>query len=136
MEKKLLLSFPPEATFQSFAYELVKDYDLRINILKAEIEIGKGGKLLMAIEAPEENIERGIQYMKSHGIQVSSLANKVFYDNSRCINCGSCASSCPSGALSITAPDWKLKFDAEKCIVCKLCLKSCPMKLFSIEFTE
>ena len=59
MEKKLLLSFPPEATFQSFAYELVKDYDLRINILKAEIEIGKGGKLLMAIEAPEENIERG-----------------------------------------------------------------------------
>ena len=52
----------------------------------------------------------------------------------KCIDCGACTSSCLAGALSIQAPDWKLKFDPDKCVVCKLCLGSCPLGLFEIEF--
>ena len=133
MDLKYILTFPPESTFKTLTYDLIKEYDIRISILRGEIEIGKGGQLVLAFDAEPQNIKKAIEYLKSNGVSVSSMSDKVFYDSSRCVDCGSCASSCPSGALSITAPDWKLKFNPDKCIVCKLCLKSCPLQLFSIE---
>lgn len=136
MIKKLVLSFPVDATDRSLTYDLVKLYDIRINILKAEIEAGKSGKLLVELEADEVRLEQGIAYLADNGVTVSPLASKISYDENRCINCGNCASACFSHALTIGAPDWKLKFNPEKCIVCKLCLKSCPLKLFRIEFSE
>ncbi len=44
MIKKVVLSFPVDATDRSLTYELVKLYDIRINILKAEIQAGKSGR--------------------------------------------------------------------------------------------
>ncbi len=136
MIKKLILSFPVDATDRSLTYELVKVYDIKINILKAEIEAGKSGKLLVELEADENKLNEGIRYLAENGVTVSALSSKISYDETRCINCGNCASACFSHALTIAAPDWKLKFNPEKCIVCKLCLKSCPLKLFRIEFSE
>ena len=40
MIKKVVLSFPVDATDRSLTYDLVKLYDIRINILKAEIQAG------------------------------------------------------------------------------------------------
>lgn len=136
MIKKVVLSFPVDATDRSLMYDLVKRYDIRINILKAEIEAGKSGKLLVELEADDLLLEQGLTFLTDNGVTVSALASKISYDESRCINCGNCASACFSHALTIGEPDWKLKFNPEKCIVCKLCLKSCPLKLFRIEFSE
>ena len=136
MIKKVVLSFPVDATDRSLMYDLVKRYDIRINILKAEIEAGKSGKLLVELEADELLLEQGLAFLTDNGVTVSPLASKISYDESRCINCGNCASACFSHALTIGEPDWKLKFNPEKCIVCKLCLISCPLKLFRIEFSE
>lgn len=136
MIKKLVLSFPVDATDRSLTYDLVKIYDIRINILKAEIQAGKSGNLLVELEADELKLEEGINYLTENGVTVSPVSSKISHDESRCVNCGNCASACFSHALTISAPDWKLKFNPERCIVCKLCLKSCPLKLFKIEFAE
>lgn len=136
MIKKLVLSFPVDATDRSLTYDLVKLYDIRINILKAEIQAGKAGNLLVELEADELKLEEGIGYLIENGVTVSPVSSKVSYDEARCINCGNCASACFSHALTISAPDWKLKFNTDKCIACKLCLKSCPLKLFRVEFAE
>lgn len=136
MIKKVILSFPVDATDRSLTYDLVKQYDIRINILKAEIQAGKSGNLLVELEAEDDKLEQGIGYLTANGVTVSPVSSKVSRDESRCINCGNCASACFSHALTIGAPDWRLKFNPEKCIACKLCLKSCPLKLFRIEFAE
>lgn len=136
MIKKVVLSFPVDATDRSLTYDLVKLFDIRINILKAEIQAGKSGNLLVELEADEDKLEAGIAYLTDSGVTVSPVSSKVSYDESLCINCGMCVSSCFSHALTISAPDWKLHFNPEKCIACKLCLKSCPLKLFRIEFAE
>lgn len=136
MIKKVVLSFPVDATDRSLTYDLVKLFDIRINILKAEIQAGKSGNLLVELEADENKLEEGIQYLTGCGVTVSPVSSKVSYDETLCINCGMCVSSCFSHALTIGAPDWKLHFNPEKCIACKLCLKSCPLKLFRIEFAE
>lgn len=136
MIKKVILSFPVDATDRSLTYDLVKQYDIRINILKAEIQAGKSGNLLVELEAEDDKLEQGIGYLTANGVTVSPVSSKVSRDESRCINCGNCASACFSHALTIGAPDWRLKFNPEKCIACKLCLKACPLKLFRIEFAE
>ena len=41
MTTKVILYFPSDATDKAVTYDLVKRYDLRINILRAEIEAGR-----------------------------------------------------------------------------------------------
>ena len=136
MIKKVVLSFPVDATDRSLTDDLVKLYDIRINILKAEIQAGKSGNLLVELEADTDKLDQGIAYLIENGVTVSPVSSKVSYDASLCIDCGNCVSACFSHALTIGAPDWKLHFNPEKCIACKLCLKACPLKLFRIEFAE
>ncbi|MBO5758521.1 MAG: 4Fe-4S binding protein [Rikenellaceae bacterium] len=136
MEKKVLLSFAPELTFRSFVNDIIKNYNVNINIIKADIEIAKGGKLIVTLAGEESDVVAAEQFLTDNGVVISRMGSAIKFDQNRCVACGSCTSSCPSGALTITAPDWTLNFNPDKCIMCKMCLKSCPMKLFSIEFAE
>ncbi len=136
MVRKVILSFPAQVTERSLTYDLVKRWDIRINILKAEIEVGRAGKLLVELDAPAEALEAGLTYLEENGVEVSPVASKISRDEKLCVDCGNCASACVSGALTIGKPDWRLKFDPERCIMCKLCLKTCPLKLFHIEFAD
>ncbi|MDR2130762.1 MAG: 4Fe-4S binding protein [Odoribacteraceae bacterium] len=136
MIKKLVLSFPVDATDRPLVYDLIRVHDVSINILKAEIQPGKTGSLLAEFEADEAKINEAIAYLNDNGVLVSPVSSKVSYDQERCIDCGNCVSACFSRALTIGAPDWKLRLDPERCIACKLCLKACPLKLFKIEFAD
>lgn len=136
MTTKVILYFPSDATDKAVTYDLVKRYDLRINILRAEIEAGRSGSLLVELTGEESMVREGVAYLERNGVTVSPVASKIAYDRDRCIDCGNCALACFPQALTIGAPDWRLHFDPERCIACKLCLKSCPLGLFHIEFTE
>ena len=136
MTKKVILTFPIDATDRPLTYDLIRTYNIKVNILKAEIQPGKTGSLLIEMDADALKIEQAIACLNDNGVTVSPVSSKISYDESRCINCGSCASACFSHALTIEAPDWKLQFNPEKCIACKLCLKACPLKLFKIEFSN
>ena len=136
MVKKVVVTFSAGSAGRSHTYELIKEYDIKVSIIKADIDAGRNGKLVLELDADEDHILKAIEYMEQSGVEVSPLENKIKYDGARCINCGACTSSCLSGALSIQAPDWKLVFDPDKCIVCKLCVTACPLKLFSTDFAD
>ena len=136
MKRKVVLTFPVDSTDRTLTYDLVKKFDIRINILKAEIQAGKEGNLLVELEADPISLEQGVAYLQSFDVAVNPVSSKISYDKARCINCGCCTSACFSHALTIGKPDWELNFNPEKCIGCKLCLKACPLKLFKIEFAE
>ena len=80
MIKKVVLSFPVDATDRSLTYDLVKLYDIRINILKAEIQAGKSGNLLVELEADTDKLDQGIAYLIENGVTVSPVSSKVSYD--------------------------------------------------------
>lgn len=134
-KKKIVLTFPPELTESPITYHLVKDYDLQINILKAKITPGEEGKLIIELSnGTPENIDAGIEYIKSQGVLVEPLSKEIVLNDAECIHCGCCTAVCQTKALSITAPDWQLKFDKEQCIICELCVKACPMQIINVSF--
>ena len=134
--KKVILTFPAELSGSPVTYELIRGYDVKVNILKAGIEPGREGTLLVELEAEEEGVEKGLAYLRERGVGVEAVSSRVSYDRERCINCGNCASACFSRALTIGPPTWELQFDPERCIACKLCLKACPLHLFRVEFAD
>ena len=43
MVKKVVITFPGESAGRSLTYELVKEFDIKVNILKADMELSRGG---------------------------------------------------------------------------------------------
>lgn len=135
-KKRYILKFPPQSGDKPLSYHLVKEYDIRINILKAEVRPGKTGSLVLELEGTKENLKLGIQYLKDNHVSCEPLNKKIKWDHERCINCGNCTAVCFAGALVMDQKKWELEFDPDKCIVCELCVPACPLNLFKIDFRE
>jgi L-aspartate semialdehyde sulfurtransferase ferredoxin len=134
IKKRYVLNFPPESGDKPLSYHLVRDYDIRINILKAEVYPGKRGSLLLELQGTKDNIEKGVQYLKSHQIVCESLEKRIHFQENQCIDCGNCTAVCFAGALTMNRHSWKLEFNKSMCVVCELCIPACPLHLFEIDF--
>lgn len=134
IKRRYVLKFPPQRGDKPLSYVLVKEYDIRINILKAEVVPGKRGNLLLELEGTSSNIKNGIKYLEQHQVECSPLDKKITLNMDQCIHCGNCTAVCFAGALTMHPETWQLQFNKDECIVCELCLKACPMNLFEIDF--
>jgi len=134
IKKRFILNFPPDSGDKPFSYHLVKDYDIRINILKAEVYPGKRGSLLLELQGKKENIEKGVEYLNKQNIICESLDKRIHFQEEKCIDCGNCTAVCFAGALTMNTKTWKLEFDKSQCVVCELCIPACPLHLFEIDF--
>lgn len=131
--KRFVLTFPADASGEPIAYNLIKKYDIMLNIVKADISPGKIGHLVVEMTAPSKVLREGMEYIRNQNVDCEPIDKKIRYDMDKCIHCGACTAVCFPGALSMRRDTAELSFDAEKCVVCELCLKSCPLKLFSID---
>lgn len=136
VKRRYVLKFPPQSGDKPLSYILVKEYDIRINILKAEVVPGKRGNLLLELQGRQSNLTKGIEYLKKHQVECTPLDKTITLDQEKCINCGNCTAVCFAGALNMHPETWELQFDKSKCIVCELCLKACPLGLFEIDFHD
>ncbi|HOF20804.1 MAG TPA: NIL domain-containing protein [Bacteroidales bacterium] len=131
--KRFVLTFPPDATGQPITYNLIKKFDIMINIVKADVSPGKIGHLVIEMTAPARVLKEGMEYIKQQDIQCDPIEKKITYREDLCIHCGACTAVCFAGALTMRRDNAELLFEPEKCVVCELCLKACPLKLFSID---
>jgi L-aspartate semialdehyde sulfurtransferase ferredoxin len=130
--KRLVLSFPPHLVEQPITYQLVKKYDLMVNILRARITPNEEGRLVMELSGKKKNLEDGLRFLSDLGVRVEPLAQDVRWHEDRCIECTACTSICPTGALFVKRPEMRVSFNHEKCIACELCLPACPYKAMEI----
>jgi L-aspartate semialdehyde sulfurtransferase ferredoxin len=134
--RRYVMKFPPDSADKALTYKLIKNYDIKFSILKAEVRPGRTGSLLLELEALPENIQKGIVYLEANDVICESLGKKIKFEAEKCINCGNCTGVCFTGALTMDREIWKLKFEPELCVVCELCVPACPMNLFDINFHE
>ncbi len=132
--KKLVLKFPKRLIDQPVIYQLTKEYELKFNILKADIKPDEEGILVLELSGKEQNFVKGIEYLRSIGVEVQPLSRDLKFDKERCTSCGVCIPICPVGALVMNEETFLVEFIEEKCIACELCIKICPPKAIKLEF--
>ncbi|HOB86238.1 MAG TPA: NIL domain-containing protein [Bacillota bacterium] len=128
VKQKLVLHFPANLVEQPFIYYLIKDYDLMVNILRADINPRKEGRLFMELSGDEDKFRKALDWLQESGVKVYNLKQQITWNQERCTQCGACSVVCPSGALVLSRPDMTVRFEEEKCVVCELCLRACPAR--------
>jgi ferredoxin len=131
--RRFVLTFPPEATGEPITYNLIRKYDIMVNIVKADVSPGKIGHLVMEMTAPAKVLREGMAYMEQQNVECVPIDRTITYREDLCIHCGACSAVCFAGALTMNKKTAELSFEPEKCVVCELCLTACPLKLFSID---
>jgi ferredoxin len=130
MKRKFVLTFPPKIVTQPITYRLVKDFDLVVNILRAQIEEGETGHLVLELEGKKDQIEKGLSFLKEQGVLVQPIARDISLNEEECVVCGICVGVCPTEALYLK--DWELIFDKEKCVLCENCVRACPVRVIEV----
>jgi ferredoxin len=134
MKNKVVCYFSAAQTEQPIIYRLVKNYDLIINILKADINPQKEGYLVVELEGTKEKYDEGIRFLQNIGIIVEPLSQTIVWNEEICIQCGACPSFCPTEALTIDRKTMLVSFDNSKCVVCGMCLDCCPTRAIKLHF--
>jgi ferredoxin len=133
--KKYFLYFPKSETEKPIVYHLVKDYNLIINIFRAKVTPEEEGFLVLDITGKEEDICRGLEFIKTFNVTINEKTNGLRWDKNICTSCTNCIPHCPTKALHV--PDritMQVVFDDEKCIECLSCIKNCAFNACSSVF--
>ncbi len=134
MKNKLVCYFSAAQSEQPIIYRLIKNYDLIINILKADINPQKEGYLVMELEGSQLSYDEGVKFMSDLGVVLEPLSESIRWNEEKCIQCGACTSFCPTEALEMNRDTMEVAFVNAKCVVCGMCLDCCPTRAIELHF--
>ncbi len=132
--RRLDLTFPPRQATKPITYHLVKDFDLTPNILRAQIQPGQEGRMLVEVVGPREAIDAGVAFLEKEGVDVHPAASDICLDEDECVTCGLCTAVCKPGALTLDSESKALVFDKDKCVYCEACVVACPRRAITLTF--
>ena len=133
-KKKIVLRIPRNLVGEPIVYHLVKEYDLVVNVLRAQVMNDEEGKIVVEVEGSKESLEQGMKYLRSRGVHLEMLGKDIRVDDTLCIDCGACTAVCSPRALSLDKTTWKLQFDRQRCVLCELCVTACPIQAIKVAF--
>jgi ferredoxin len=134
ISRRIVLKFPHRLVDQPIVYRMVKDFNLRFNILKAYVTPKEEGLVVLELSGEDDDFEEAIKYAKSIGVTVQPLSKDIKRDEAKCTHCGACVPICPTQALVIDPATRKVLFYNDKCIACELCIKACPPRAMELHF--
>ena len=117
---------------QPLTYRLAVALDIAAKILRAQIAPNQSGTMVVELSGDIDDLDAAEQWLEGQGLGLNRASGEIAIDPQRCVDCGICSSVCPSGALSFTAPHWRLEFNAQRCLVCEQCIPSCPFEAIAL----
>jgi ABC-type methionine transport system ATPase subunit len=73
---RVRLTFPASLVQEPVVYRLVKDFDILINIRRADVK-ADWGWVMLEMEADEATLQRGVTWLKERGVQVDPIERDV-----------------------------------------------------------
>ncbi len=120
--------FPKTTSDKPIIYRLIKEHDVEVNILRADILPQRDGIMILELRGTKRNVRTALLYLRELGVEIEQLATRVRRDEEKCFQCGACTGVCPVDALSIRREDMAVLFDADKCTGCSQCVLICPVR--------
>ncbi|MBI1846979.1 MAG: NIL domain-containing protein [Candidatus Rokubacteria bacterium] len=74
--RRVRLTFPPALIQEPILYRLVKDFDIVINIRRADVQADHGW-VVLELDAEEATLERGVAWLQARGVQVDPIERDV-----------------------------------------------------------
>jgi L-aspartate semialdehyde sulfurtransferase ferredoxin len=74
---RVRLTFPSSLIQEPIIYRLVKDFDIVINIRRADVKEDYGWVALELDAKDEEILEKGVAWLKEKGVQVDPIERDV-----------------------------------------------------------
>ncbi len=132
MDKKFKIVFEESNVQDSVAYILVSEFNLKPNVLKAEIDGDGSGIMVLGLTGDEEKLDKAMARLEEAGFKVKELVKRIDRNEELCFHCGACVSVCPCGVFSHDPETWKVELDTSKCIACKACVNACSVHALSV----
>jgi ferredoxin len=133
MKKEVVLHFSKDIWDKPIIYHLIKNYDLIVNIHKADVLPKQESFMVLGLEGDNDEMTRGIEYLKEYGVTIDPIEQEIKRDEARCTHCGACIAICPTGSLHIKDRDsMEVAFDSRMCSGCELCVPVCPAHAMEI----
>jgi ABC-type methionine transport system ATPase subunit len=73
---RVRLTFPARLVQEPILYRLVKDFDILINIRRADVK-ADWGWVMLEMEAGEATLEQGVKWLKEQGVQIDPIERDV-----------------------------------------------------------
>jgi len=127
----VLLIFRKEIMYKPIIYRIAKDFDVVFNVLEAKIFPKLEGRIILGLSGSDTQIDETLNYFKTEGVDVQTLADMIKRDDSKCVHCGACTAVCRVDALEINRSTMEVEFRPEKCVACGLCRLACPVNAMS-----
>lgn len=113
---------------------LVRQFDLQINILRAQVKPRERGRMVVELVGEKANIDAAFKYLEDKGVQVDAVVQEMRYRPEKCVHCTACVAVCPTQALSVNPETRELIFDPGKCIICESCIPACWYQAIESQF--
>lgn len=133
MRKRVTLVFPRSLVQLPITYRFAKDFDVAANIVRARVAPDEVGTLVVELSGDIDQVEASLDWARSQGVEIYERNRELKIDATSCIDCGLCTGVCPTEALRIKPPEWKLEFWANRCVMCELCIPTCPVNAISAD---
>lgn len=135
MSKKVVLRFGKDNSGKPIVYQLVKEFNLVLNIIKARVSPEEEGLLILELFGEKEDYDKGIKFLKSNNISIQPFEKEICRSEENCIDCTACIAHCPTKALDIKdRKSMEINFDAQLCVACEACVMVCPFEAMNVKF--
>lgn len=132
MEAKYRIDFNESNVLESVTYTLVSDYNLKPNVLRADIGGDGSGFMLLSVKGDCDDVILGMNYLRELGFQVRELSGHISHDYDRCWSCGACVSLCPTRSI-YHDENMDVKLNTRTCIACGACINACSVKAIQLD---
>ena len=70
-ERRYRIHFPLDRIDAPIVTQLVRDYDLSLNLLRADVDAKNGGWLVLGLTGDDARLQTALDWLKAQGLEVS-----------------------------------------------------------------